>query len=82
MPLDPVTFTSTLPAEKNMHDNMAFPEPTILVGVMVQDVLLVDSVTTPAKPFTPVTVTVEAPGEPALTTTLVGLAAIVKSCTT
>jgi hypothetical protein len=42
---------------------------------------LLASDTTPAKPFTPVTVMVEVAAVPALTVILVGLAAIVKSWT-
>jgi hypothetical protein len=44
-------------------------------------VLFVPRLTTPANPFRPVTVIVEAPGEPTLTVMPVGLAAIVKSWT-
>ena len=62
-----------------MHDNVALPEPVTLVGEMVHDVLLVVKLTTPAKPFSAVTVIEEVPAEPALTVTLVGLAVIVKS---
>lgn len=81
LPLDPVTLTSTLPAEENVQERVAIPDPVTLVGVMVQSVLLLDSVTTPAKPFTPVTITVEVPAEPALTGKMVGLVASAKSCT-
>jgi hypothetical protein len=48
---------------------------------MVQEVLLVVRLTTPAKPFRPVTVMAEVPGEPSLTVTVVGLAVTVKSWT-
>jgi hypothetical protein len=57
------------------------PEPVTLVGVRVHAVLLEARFTTPTKPFRPVTVTVEVPGEPARSETVVGLAAIVKSWT-
>jgi hypothetical protein len=53
-----------------------------LVGATEQDVLLVVRLTTPANPFSPVTVIVEVPALPTLTLTVVGLAAIVKSWTT
>ena len=43
--------------------------------------LLVVRLTTPAKPFRPVTVILEVPALLALTVTVVGLAAIVKSWT-
>jgi hypothetical protein len=55
----------------------------ILVEVRVQDRLVefvvTARVTVPAKPLTGATVIVEVPATPALTVTLVGLAAIVKS---
>ena len=69
-----------------MHDRVEVPEPVSLVGVRVQ-VRPVEGdtvearLTTPAKPLTAVMVTVEVPATPALTVTLVGLVAIVKSCT-
>jgi len=62
-----------------VQDNVALPEPVTLVGETVHDVLLVDRLTTPAKPLIAVTVIVEVPAEPAFTVTLVGLAVIVKS---
>ena len=65
----------------NVHDRVALPDPVTLVGDTEQDVLLVVRLTTPAKPFTAVTVIEDVPALPATTVTLVGLAAIVKSCT-
>jgi hypothetical protein len=79
--LVPVTPTWYVPAEAKVHDNVEVPEPVTLVGATLQVVLLVARLTTPAKPFRAVTVMVEVPAEPALTTTLVGLAEIVKSWT-
>jgi hypothetical protein len=64
-----------------VHDRVALPEPVTLVGDRVHDVLFVVRLTTPAKPLSAVTVMDDVPAEPALTETLVGLAAIVKSCT-
>jgi hypothetical protein len=64
-----------------VQESVELPEPVRLVGVTVQEVLLVARLTTPAKPFRPVTVTVEVPGDPARTVTVVGLAPIVKSWT-
>jgi hypothetical protein len=55
------------------------PEPVTLVGLTTHEVLFVPRLTTPARPFRPVTVMVEVPGVPALTVTLVGFAEIVKS---
>ncbi len=62
-----------------MHDSVALPEPVTLVGETVHEVLLVARLTTPEKPFTAVTVIDDVPALPAITVTLVGLAAIVKS---
>jgi len=62
------------------------PEPTTPAGVRVQvRPVLGDTIetraTVPANPPSAVTVSVEVPLTPARTVTLVGLAAIVKSCT-
>jgi hypothetical protein len=51
----------------------------MLDGVIVQAVLFNDKLTTPAKPFRPVTVIADVPTEPALTVTDVGFAEIEKS---
>jgi len=80
--LVPVTPTWKVPPEANVHDRVALPDPVTLVGETVHDaVALVTRLTTPAKPFTAVTVIEDVPALPATTVTLVGLAAIVKSCT-
>jgi hypothetical protein len=55
------------------------PEPVTLVGLTPHEVLFVPRLTTPAKPFRPVTAMAEVPGVPALTVTLVGFAETVKS---
>ncbi len=70
-----------VPVEANAHDRVALPEPVTLVGETVHDVLLVARLATPTKPSTAVTVTVDAPAEPAFRLTLVGLAVMVKSWT-
>jgi hypothetical protein len=62
------------------------PEPVTLVGVRVQvrpvaGETVAASDTTPLNPWRPVTVIVEVPEAPARIVTVVGLAAIVKSCT-
>ena len=62
-----------------VHDSVELPEPVTLVGAREHDVLLVVKPTTPANPLSAVTVIEEVPAAPALTVTLVGLAAIVKS---
>jgi hypothetical protein len=81
-PLVPVTDTCLLPIVVNVQESVALPEPVTLVGATEQEVLLVARPTTPAKPFWPVTVILEVPAALTFTLTLVGLAAIVKSCTT
>jgi len=77
----PVTPTCTVDAAVKVHERVALPEPLTLVGATLQDVLLVVRLTTPANPFRPVIVMVEVPAVPALTVTVVALAAIVKSWT-
>ena len=69
-------------AEVNVHESVALPEPVTLVGSTEQEVLFVVRLTTPAKPFTAVTVIVEVPAALTLMVMVVGLAAIVKSWTT
>ncbi len=64
-----------------MQDRVELPEPVTLVGARVHDVLLLARLMTPAKPLRPVTVICEVAAVPELAVTLVGLAAIVKSCT-
>ena len=75
----PVTVTWTSWAVVKVHDKVALPEPVTLVGATEQDVLLVVRLTTPAKPFCPVTVMADVPALLTNTVTLVGLAAIRKS---
>lgn len=65
-----------------MHDSVELPEPVMLDGESVQDVLFVVSEMDPANPFSPVAVIVDVPTVPALTVTVVGFAVIVKSWTT
>jgi hypothetical protein len=79
--LVPVTATWKVPPEVKVQESVALPEPVTLVGETVHDVLLVARPTTPENPFTAATDIAEVPALPALTVTLVGLAAIVKSCT-
>ena len=75
----PVTPTCTVGPDENVHERVALPEPVTLVGDTVHDVLFVVRLTTPAKPFSAVIVIADVPAVPALTVTVVGLAAIVKS---
>ena len=65
-----------------LQETVALPDPGTLVGATEQEVLLLAKLTTPAKPFRPVTVILEVPAALTLTLTLVGLAEIVKSWTT
>jgi len=62
-----------------VHDRVEPPDPDMLVGVTLHDVLLVTRPTAPEKPFSPVTVIVEVGDVPALAVTVVGLAEIAKS---
>jgi len=80
--LVPVTPTWTVDAAANVQDRVALPEPVTLVGATEHEVLLVVRLTTAANPLRADTVMVDVPADPALTVTLVGLAAIVKSWTT
>jgi hypothetical protein len=73
--LVPVTLTWTVPYDRKVHDSVEAPDPVTLVGDVAQEVLLVARLTVPAKPLSALTVTVEVPAEPALTFTVVGLAA-------
>jgi hypothetical protein len=79
--LAPVTVTWIVPADAKLQDRVELPEPVTLVGETVHEVLFVAKLTTPAKPFRADTVTVELPGEPALTVTLAVAAVTVKSWT-
>jgi len=62
-----------------VQDNVEVPEPVTLVGETEHEVLLVARLTTPANPFSPVTVIVDVAAVPGVNVTFVGLAAIVKS---
>jgi len=72
-----------VPVVVKVQDSVELPDPVTLVGDTLQEaVVLVARATTPAKPFRPVTVTLEVPAALTFTLTLNGLAAIVKSWTT
>jgi len=66
-------------AAANVQDSVELPDVVTLVGVRVHAVLLLARLTVPVNPLSGVIVIVEVPAEPALTGTLVGLAAIAKS---
>ena len=78
----PVTVTVKVLAVVEEHDRVAVPEPVTLDGVIAPQVRPAGTVsvseTTPAKPFTAVTVIVEVAEEPA-GTDAGDVAAIVKS---
>jgi hypothetical protein len=74
-----VTPTWTAPPDATVHESVEEPEPVTLVGETLHEVLFVAKPTTPAKPFSPVTVTDDVPGDSAMTVTKVGLAAMLKS---
>ena len=75
-----MTETCLVPVVVKVHDNVELPEPVTLVGETLHEaVVLVTRLTTPTKPFRPVTVIVEVPAALTLTLTLNGFAAIVKS---
>jgi hypothetical protein len=69
-----------------LHESVEVPDPVTLFGVSVQvspvvGLMLEARLTTPLKPWRPVTVIVEVVAVPTLAETDVGLAAIAKSCT-
>ena len=74
----PVTETWKVPAAANVQDSVTLPVAATLVGATVHDVLFVERFTVNG-PWSSVMVMLEVPALPALTVTLVGLAAIVKS---
>ncbi len=81
LPLVPVTVTVTLPVVVKVHDKVEEPDPGIEVGDNVQAALPEDKLTVPLNPPSGVTVIDDVPAWLTSTLTLVGLAAIVKSCT-
>ena len=72
-------MTVSVPTGAKLQERLAAPDPDTLDGVMVQDVLFEDKLTTAANPFRPVTVMADVPAEPALTVTVAGLADMEKS---
>jgi hypothetical protein len=82
----PVTVTEKVPLVVAVHDRFEVPEPVTLVGVGVHVIplRLIVSVRliVPVNPLTAVIVIVDVPAWLTFTATLVGLAAMAKSCTT
>lgn len=81
VPLVPVTATWNVPADVKVHDSVELPVAATLVGFTLQEVLLVERLTTATKPFWSVIVIVEVAVDPALAVILAGLAVKVKSRT-
>lgn len=81
----PVTVTVKVPLVVAVHDRIEVPDPVTLVGLGAHVIppRLIESVrlTVPVNPFTAVIVIVDVPPWLTFTATLVGLAAIAKSCT-
>jgi len=69
----------TVEAVVKVQDRVEVPDPVTLVGVRVHAALFAVRLTTPLKPWRPVTVIVEVPAALTFSVTAVGLAAIVKS---
>ncbi len=74
-------MTCTIEVDEKVQESVELPEPVMLLGVTLHEVLLVLRLTIPGNPFTAVIVTLDAPGEPVFTLTLVGLPEIAKSWT-
>ena len=76
-------MTEIAPEPVKLQDNAELPEPVITVGFGKQDVLFVARLTSPEKPFSPVSDTVELLRDPArICSVPTGLAAIEKSTKT
>jgi hypothetical protein len=82
----PVTVTVKVPLVVAVHERIEVPKPATLVGLSVQVIplrlIVLVRLTAPVNPLTAVIVIVEGPAWLTFTATLVGLAAIAKSCTT
>lgn len=79
LPLVPAMATPMVDVDENVQDRLELPEPDMVLGATLHEVLLVLRLTTPEKPFRAVTVMLDMPVEPTFTLTLVGLATMVKS---
>jgi hypothetical protein len=75
-PLNPVTVTVFVPADVNVHENVAVPEPVTVAGVKEHAGLSDERLTTPLNWLNLVIVIVDVPAVFAFTVTLVGLASI------
>ena len=79
LPFEPVTLIWKVPKAAKVQDDVVLPDPVTLCGETLHEVLLLDRLTVPVKPFRGVIVMVEVPAEPALTVSVVGLATMAKS---
>jgi len=77
--LAPVVVRWIVEADAKEQDTVELPEPEMLAGDAVQEVLFVARLTTPAKPLSPDTMMVEVTVDPAFPITLVGFTVSVKS---
>jgi hypothetical protein len=80
-PLDPVTVTITAPADVNVHESVAVPEPVTVAGLTEHAALLAERLTTPLNWLSADIVIVEVPAAFVFTGTVVGFAAIVNPTT-
>ena len=55
-------MTCTIEVDGKVHETVELPEPVILLGATLHEVLLVLRLTIPVKPFTAVIVTLDVPG--------------------
>jgi len=76
LPLVADMTTCTIDVEEKVHESVEVPEPEMLLGVALHEVLLVLRLTTPVKPFRLVTVRLDVPAAPTFTLTLDGFAAM------
>jgi hypothetical protein len=79
VPLVPLTVTWMVEANENVQDSDALPDPVRRVGDTAHDVLLEAKSIPPEKPFSPIVLIGEMPGDPASVGTLIGVAVIAKS---
>jgi len=83
-PLVPVTVAAKVPAVEELQDRVDDPEPPLMVVEerahdRLAELVVMERLTVPVKPFTGDTVIIEVPAVPWVTVTVVGFAAIVKS---
>ena len=77
--LAPVVVRWIVEADAKEQDTVELPEPEMLAGDALQEVLFVARLTTPAKPLSPDTIMVEVTVDPAFPITVVAFTVSVKS---